>query len=83
MTDEASERKIPRTVQNAIQAFDDAERAQHFADKKNHAHRNAVLRMALDKEAADWQDFYHTETGRIMREYEDRSARERDASQGT
>lgn len=77
---EQEEKKIPRSVQEAIAACDAAERAEFFAEQKNHAHRNAVLRMALDDEAKDWQDFYHDETERILREYEQRRQR---GSQGT
>lgn len=76
MADETDSKKIPRTVQNAIASFDAAERAQMFADSKNHEHRNAVLRMSIDPTAKDWEAFYADETEKILREYDARRARQ-------
>lgn len=68
--------KVPVSVRRAIAAFDEAERAQMFADRKNHLHRNAALVMALDPAAESWKKFYDEETGKILDLYEERRRRE-------
>lgn len=70
--DRVETKQVPRTVQDAIAAFEDVEKTSLAFDRANIKHRSAVLKMALDEDAKDWQAFYQQETERITSEYEEK-----------
>lgn len=73
---DAGTEKPPRSVLAAIAAFEEAEKAELFYDRKRAKSRLAILSMATDEAAADWQSYYATETDKILRAYAQRRKKE-------
>jgi hypothetical protein len=66
-----SEYNLHQSTQAAIEAFEDVERTRLLLDKKEHALKGAVVRMAVDAPEED-REPYHNATEAILRKFEDK-----------
>lgn len=64
--------KPPQSVLNAIAAFRDTVQAEYAVERKRQAERRAILHMATDEAAKEWQGYYYEQTNEIYKTFEER-----------